>query len=67
MAANRERAVCERADFSALIRPLHQPERGQKHGKPGQAWPGQACQGLGRACQGLEVSLAIEAWFFRSH
>ncbi|CAH3019734.1 unnamed protein product [Porites evermanni] len=25
--------------------PLHQ-KRGQKHGKPGQAWPGQACQGL---------------------
>ena len=30
--------------------PLHQ-ERGQKHGKPGQAWPGQACQSLGRASQ----------------
>jgi len=26
--------------------PLHQ-KRGQKHGKPGQSWPGQACQGLG--------------------
>ena len=60
--------------------PLHQ-KRGQKHGKPGQAWPGQACQGLaglpgkrglekpskpGQG-QGFEVSLALEAWLFRPH
>ena len=51
------------------------------HQKPGQAWPGQACQGLAglpgkrglekpskpSQGQGFEVSLAIEAWLFRPH